>query len=393
MPHSDEHAWLPRTIARLTWAMRIAPLTRWRGSPNCFAAQPGHTASCWDVNMEPCDFSGTTWLLYGACCRGTGAAMFDYAEGIEAAAGHVAFLCKPCGESAALTIARFRRRFGHGLVHVGHAANHVGNQTSLVERYARQLNVTHIYALVEGKGESTEALGLLAARKRLSLRLAAHAVFHNLPPYPLPAQNARISYSVGGSTPVVPHIVAPRRPFQGDMRARLGIADNATVFCSYGGQDSFNLQFVRELVCDVAATRAAGWQNQPIFLLANHKPFCAPNASRGVLIHRPALADADKQPFIDSCDAFLHARSEGETFGLAVAEFSVSNKPVLAYAHSGSKVHLEILGNKALLYKDRRALEARLHGFDRARMAKGSWNMYSEYSSSRVMRRFCHIFK
>ena len=36
----------------------------------------------------------------------------------------------------------------------------------------------------------------------------------------------------------------------------------------------------------------------------------------------------------------IHGRSDGETFGLAVAEFSVANKPVITYSESKDREHL-----------------------------------------------------
>ena len=40
-------------------------------------------------------------------------------------------------------------------------------------------------------------------------------------------------------------------------------------------------------------------------------------------------SDAEKSRFLYACDAMIHARADGETFGMAVAEFSVHNRPVL----------------------------------------------------------------
>ena len=56
--------------------------------------------------------------------------------------------------------------------------------------------------------------------------------------------------------------------------------------------------------------------------------------------------------FFATCDAMLHAREEGETFGMAVAEFSLRNKPVITYNGSGQydNAHVRMLGSKALLY-------------------------------------------
>lgn len=264
---------------------------------------------------------------------------------------------------------------------------------------------------------------LLAVPRQLPhVVLGVHAVFANEPPYPHPVRNARISSEVSGTSPVVPYMVERRPRHGGDLRATLGIPPAATVFCSYGGRDSFNTPFVRELLCELAATRAAGWPNRPHVLLANHRPFCAPNATahaaaepprgappagagrhahrggggeaRGVLTHLHNLGEAQKQPFIDACDAMLHARAEGETFGLAVAEFSSSSKPVLAWRHAASKAHLHILGGRAVLYDDRRSLEAQMRAMTRERAASGVWDAFGEqYSPERVMRRFCHVFK
>ena len=48
----------------------------------------------------------------------------------------------------------------------------------------------------------------------------------------------------------------------------------------------------------------------------------------------------------------IHARLEGETFGLAIAEFSVANKPVITYSKSKDKEHLRILKNSCIKYGD-----------------------------------------
>ena len=41
-----------------------------------------------------------------------------------------------------------------------------------------------------------------------------------------------------------------------------------------------------------------------------------------------------------------------ETFGLAVAEFSVANKPIITYGNSKDNEHLRILKDKAIIYND-----------------------------------------
>ena len=46
-------------------------------------------------------------------------------------------------------------------------------------------------------------------------------------------------------------------------------------------------------------------------------------------LHTHIHTYSEKEAFYRTCDAMLHARRDGETFGLAVAEFSVRNKPVI----------------------------------------------------------------
>lgn len=50
------------------------------------------------------------------------------------------------------------------------------------------------------------------------------------------------------------------------------------------------------------------------------------------IIYLPTNSDLRyKEDYIKTCDVMLHARTVGETFGLAVAEFSVRNKPVITF--------------------------------------------------------------
>jgi hypothetical protein len=59
----------------------------------------------------------------------------------------------------------------------------------------------------------------------------------------------------------------------------------------------------------------------------------------------------EKARFLATCDAMLHARWHGETFGLAVGEFAVLGKPVITFSESRERAHLEMLGNQALPYR------------------------------------------
>jgi hypothetical protein len=72
-------------------------------------------------------------------------------------------------------------------------------------------------------------------------------------------------------------------------------------------------------------TQVAAERADIYFLFMNTNEIMTEN--RPNIIYLPAsLEDTYKSAFIRSCDAMLHARTSGESFGLAVAEFSAHNR-------------------------------------------------------------------
>jgi len=53
----------------------------------------------------------------------------------------------------------------------------------------------------------------------------------------------------------------------------------------------------------------------------------------------------------------LHGRQRGETFGLSCLECASLGKPVLTYADSPERAHLEILGDAAVVYHNAEELK------------------------------------
>ena len=65
------------------------------------------------------------------------------------------------------------------------------------------------------------------------------------------------------------------------------------------------------------------------------------------IIHLPMITDLEKKvEFINTSDAMLWARKDGETFGKIYCKFSTLNKPVIAMKIGyRAHVHLEIKSN------------------------------------------------
>jgi len=184
--------------------------------------------------------------------------------------------------------------------------------------------------------------------------------------------------------PFVPHMI-DLPDVQGDLRTELNIPKDATVLASYGGSDSFNLPFVHETILKVLAKR-----KDLYFVFMNFAPF----AQHERLIFLPGNSDMQyKMRFINTADGMIHARGIGESFGLACGEFSIKNKPVMTYALSPQRSHIEILGKKALLYKGKKDLEQMLLSFHSQVQHERNWDAYSQdFLPTSVMSKFEQVF-
>lgn len=193
----------------------------------------------------------------------------------------------------------------------------------------------------------------------------------------------------GLKMPYVPHMV-DILTYNHDFNYRdfLNIPTQATVFGYYGGSDSFNIDFAKKAVVDVARLR-----KDTYFVYMNVDSFCnEPN----VIFLEGTTDICKKIGFINTCDACLHARNGGESFGLTVAEFSSKGKPVVTTSYCTAEfndlAHLEMLGDKAILYSDYTTLVSILKNFKDIKNNQSNWNAYSEYTPDKVMQQFKQVF-
>lgn len=182
--------------------------------------------------------------------------------------------------------------------------------------------------------------------------------------------------------PFVPHIVSMPPPDK-DIREALGIPKTAVVFGRYGGYTTFDLSFVKEHIRNILAK-----YSDIYFVFANTEPFVDhPN----VKYIKQLITPQGKSNFISACDAMLHARGRGESFGLSVAEFLFHNKPVLAWRGGQDKNHLEMLNNSNLIYSETDLVDKILNIKELA--SKEEWsNRVSQYEPGRVMAKFDEVF-
>jgi glycosyltransferase involved in cell wall biosynthesis len=128
------------------------------------------------------------------------------------------------------------------------------------------------------------------------------------------------------------------------LRNKLNLKSEDTVFGCYGGSTEFNIEFVKESIKQTVNER-----NDVKFIFMNINKFID---HPSVIFLEGTYDLYEKSAFVNACDAMIHARSGGETFGMAVSEFAMMNKPVVTYELSGEKSHIETLGERGIYYQD-----------------------------------------
>lgn len=181
--------------------------------------------------------------------------------------------------------------------------------------------------------------------------------------------------------PVLPHMIDLPDVEGQNLRQSLGIPEDAVVFGRHGGWREFDHPAAVRAVKRLATERPDVY-----FVFLNTMPFM--NARANVLFLDRTADVGFKARFLNTCDAMIYARSRGETFGLAIGEFSIRNKPVFAPLEAPDRMHQVVLQDRAYWYWSEDDLYAKMRGFDPAEARKQEWDMYKEFSPAAVMRMF-----
>jgi len=308
--------------------------------------------------------------------RGTSVAMFLYAKYNEEILGNKSIIFSyATADTSALT--KFENRFPVYLVGRDLGSFHD------IEKVLLNNNGEYFYFIKAGTNDG----GLLGP----NIKNLVHAVFmHNDPHGDKYMYVSDWLAGAMGYFPredhAVPHIVEPLPIVTEDLRSELNIPRTATVFGCYGGETEFNINFVHEVMDKVITERDDIYF---IFMnISNRHHGIVHDVSHKNLRYLPGTWDLNyKAKFVNTCDAMLHARLGGETFGMACAEFSSANKPVLTYGLSGEASHLEILGEKALKYHNQDDLYDMINNLN-TYLKYDDWNCYRNFSPEIIMERF-----
>jgi hypothetical protein len=291
--------------------------------------------------------------------RGTSVATYDYAHYNETILGNKSIIVS-LNKAELKSYEKFNKRF----------------ETHLINSFLdiQQIKGDYFYSLKYGFNDGNlhpEARNLV------------HAVF---PSYDLHGDvyayvSKWLAESHGKGQPYVPHMINLPEVKE-DFKEFFNIKDQLVVGW-YGG-NNFELQFAKQAVIDIVNKR-----DDIIFLFMNQDPFCD---LENIIFINGTTDQEQKVAFINTCDVMIHARERGETFGLAIAEFSTKNKPIITYSLSPEQNHIEILQDKGIYYSNYNELYSILDDITHNDITQKEWNCYQEFTPEKVMKQFNNVF-
>jgi len=306
--------------------------------------------------------------------RGTSNAIYDYAYYNQEILNNESIIIydKNNGNNLTAAIEKFEKQFK--------VISY--DKVSELERIVSKEQIDIFYAIKAGYKDGVEVS---------NCKTVIHSVFKNYDPHG--DVYAYVSEWLSeemtkGTSPYVPHMISIERSDL-NLRKELNIPQDAIVFGRHGGATTFDINFVKKIVKQISKKRSDIY-----FLFLGTDSFVFKNIFtpfKNIIFLPKNIDKIYISKFINTCDAYLHARKQGESFGIAVGEFSICNKPIITWKNSKEKSHIKILGDKTLLYENKKDLYKLIDEFvpDPSKI----WDSYSEkYNPKVVMDKFKKVF-
>jgi glycosyltransferase involved in cell wall biosynthesis len=183
---------------------------------------------------------------------------------------------------------------------------------------------------------------------------------------------------ISGPLEFLPHIVDLPQASQ-SMRGQLGIPKTATVGIRIGGYDTFDIKFAQNAVKYLLRIN-----RNLFFVFVNTKRFT--KHPRAIFLD-PVLDKQLKSNYLQSADFFLHARSQGESFGIAILEAMSLGVPVLAWDGGLDLNHTKLLGVDSL-YSNFLELTLKIQNIVNYNDVSRNLKVALEYTPETVIKKF-----
>jgi GR25 family glycosyltransferase involved in LPS biosynthesis len=304
-------------------------------------------------------------------------------------------LCERGTEIAMYDYAYYNQEFYNNESIIFYQKHNSGNQPSVIKKFEKHFKcyayenfdevnnviekegIQYLYSIISGEFSSSK---LSTKCKNL-----LHAVF-TVQPHgdKYVTVSEYLTKKHGNKVDFIPHMINMPK-VEGNLKNKLNIPVDSIVLGRYGGMEQFNIVQVHQAIRDIL-----NLDPNIYFLFANTIKFY----EHPRIIYLDKIIDIEeKVKFINSCDAMIHARLDGETFGLAVGEFSYLNKPIITCVSPIDNSHIEILGNKGIYYDSYDAIINILKNIRSIIKSKSDWNAYRDFKPENIMKKFMSTFE
>ena len=304
--------------------------------------------------------------------RGTSVAVTDYARYNQDILGNESVIayCKTNGEE-----------------------KDMGNEASVIEALEKEFKVVGYRAgKLEGKIDENKidfAYFIRAGIKEdlpTNVRTGVHSVFQYNDPHG--DRYAYVSKWLSdemsqGQIPYVPHIVSLPQP-KNTFKKFLNIPEDKIVIGRLGGYLTFDIEKVKDTIIKLVEK-----DDRFVFLFVGTEPF---SDHENIKFINEIHNLQQKANFINTCDAMIHARYRGESFGLSIAEFLSLNKPVIAWYGGHDKNHLDMLKKSDTLYNSETDLQYILNNIKDIASKEDWTKRVEEFKPEAVMSKFKDVF-
>jgi glycosyltransferase involved in cell wall biosynthesis len=258
-----------------------------------------------------------------------------------------------------------------------------------IEEICNQNNIDYIYFLCSGQDSRPPILDYFPPK----VKTIGHFVFDTISNGSFDIQGT-ISETISKNTglPYVYHIIDLPSSTT-NLRKELSIPENAVVFGRHGGFETFDIPYVFEAIIEVLN------KNENIyFIFAPHPRYFQPVHPR--IKYLDVIVDLNqKRKFIDTCDAMIHARTGGESFGISVLEFVFCGKPVFTTTGFDNQ-HITNLGEAKIQYENKEDLIQKMLEFSNSTLNEKQKekevnefeNVVAKFSPYNVMKNFEKTF-
>lgn len=168
-----------------------------------------------------------------------------------------------------------------------------------------------------------------------------------------------------------------------NLRTEFGIPDEAKLCLRFGGMETFDIPWVKRILIESLDEDSNLW-----FLGVNTEKF---TTHKRAVFAPPIFGLQTKADLIGSADFILHARRQGESFGMNILESMQGGKPILAWYGGWDRNHVALL-DKSSLYFTPLDLKSKILGYGRNSDVQRNLAVGDSFRPHRIFPRFQSVF-